>query len=577
MKKKFVSMALSLLMLLTAVSTAACGEDTDEDTLGLNDNVAEAMTLSIWGIKGEGTTDEAVAAVEAAMSKITQTQFNTAIELNLYDEDEYKDALVEKMDTIQAQIDAEKAEAAARKKAEKEAKKRGEEITKAETTETAADTAEQTTFDEYGLPTTLYPEVKDNQLDIFLITDYDMLTELNEKGVLSSLDEQISGSSKLIKQYIHPTIISAGKIGGKTVAIPNQQLVGEYTYMLVNKELFDKYYWDIDKVSTLEDVYDFILDVKREEPEYQPLVGDISPININYFSLNGQKTVFGNMLGADKVAGDSFEPMFLFGSTNWKKYIRLYKKLDIKGCIPTEEYTEFTPETKFGVGIMKGTEVDLAKYADNYYAVVLQVPQGTTENIYNGMFAISTYTKNLQRSMEIITYLNTEPALRNLFGYGIEGEHYTVGEDGVVDVISNDYNIKLEYTGNCFMAYVPEGQPADYWDIAKRHNIELVLSPYFQFELTEDMFDENMMKLYEQIVDFSEEFYNALDNAMTEDAVEDAIDYYWELCDDDEAGDGKYNGVLQLWVEPNPVAEKDGEEPPMTIGKLYKTWSTRRR
>ncbi len=570
-------MVLSLLMLLTAVSTAACGEDTDEDTLGLGDNVAEAMTLSIWGVKGEGTTDEAIAAVEAAMSKITQAQFNTAIELNLYDEDEYKDALVDKMDTIQAQIDAEKAEAAARKQAEKEAKKRGEEITKAETTETTADTAEQTTLDEYGLPTTLYPEVKDNQLDIFLITDYDMLTELNEKGVLSSLDEQISGSSKLIKQYIHPTIISAGKIGGKTVAIPNQQLVGEYTYMLVNKELFDKYYWDIDNVSTLEDVYDFILDVKREEPEYQPLVGDVSPMNINYFSLNGQKTVFGNMLGVDKVSGDSFEPMFLFSSTNWKKYIRLYKKLDIKGCIPTEEYTEFTPETKFGIGIMKGTEVDLAKYADNYHAVVLQVPQGTTENIYNGMFAVSTYTKNLQRSMEVLTYLNTESSLRNLFGYGIEGVHYTVGEDDVVDVISEDYNMKLEYTGNCFMAYVPEGQPADYWDIAKRHNTTLVLSPYFQFKITEDMFDEDMMELYRQIVDFSEEFYTVLDNAMTEDAVEDAIDYYWELCDDDEAGDGKYNGALKLWVEPSPLAEKDGEEPPMTIGKLYKNWATKRR
>ncbi len=571
-------MALSLLMLLTAVTTAACGKDEEENTLSLENETAKAMTLSIWGIKGEGTTDEAIEAVEKAMSKITQVQFNTAIELNLYDEDEYEEALIEKMDAIQAEIDAKKAEEEARKQAEKEARKQGkvDGLNKAETTETTAETEEETALDEYGLPTTLYPEVEDSQLDIFLITDYEMLKTLNEKKVLSSLDEQLSGSSKIMKQYIHPTIISAGRVGGKTVAIPNQQLVGEYTYMLVNKELFDKYYWDIDKVSVLEDVYDFILDVKREEPEYQPLVGDISPININYFSLNGERTVFGNMLSADMVSGDDFAPVFLFSSTNWKKYIRLYKKFERNGCIPTEEYTEFTPDTKFGVGIMKGTEVDLEPYAEDYHTIVLQVPQGTCDNIYNGMFAVSTYTKSLERSMEIITYLNTRTDLRNLFAYGIEGEHYTVNDEGVVDMISDEYNMKLEYTGNCFMAYVPEGKPANYWDVAKKHNVDLVLSPYFQFEITEDMFDENMKEAYEVIIEFSEEFYDALDKAVTDDEVEKTIDYYWEICDEDEKGDHIYDGVLSLWVEPTPLAE-EGEDPPMTMGKLYKSWFNKKK
>ncbi len=572
MKKRFVSMALSLLMLLTAIATAACGEDSAEDTLALEGDDAKAMTISIWGIKGEGTTDEAVAAVEAVMSKITQAQFNTAIELNLYDESEYEDALIGRMDAIQAQIDAEKAEAAARKQAEKEAKKRGEEIAKPETTETVADTAEETVLDEYGLPTTFYPEVEDDQLDIFLVTDYDMLFELNEKNVLSSLDEQISGPCKILKQYIHPTIVSAGKIGNKTVCIPNQQLVGDYTYMLVNKELFDKYYWDIDNVSTLADVYDFIVDVKREEPEYQPLVGDISPINVNYFSLNGERTVFGNMMGVDKVYGDACEPMFLFGSTSWKQHIRLSKKLERAGCLPTEQYSTFTPETKFGVGILKGTEVDLAAYEEDYHAIVLQGPQGTVDNIYNGMFAVSVYTKNLARSMEVLTYLNTETDLRNLFGYGIEGVHYTVSEDGVIDVISNDYNMKIEYTGNCFMAYAPEGEPADYWEIAKRHNVDLVLSPFFQLKITEDMFDEESMALYNEIRAFSEEFYTALDNATNADEVEKCIDYYWELCDDDEADDGKYNGRLKLWIDQAPRPAKGQTKAPMTAGKIYKDW-----
>ncbi len=563
-------MALSLLMLFTAVVTASCNkEDDTNDTLAVDGNSSNAMTVSLWGIKGEGTTDEAIAAVEDAMSKITKVQFNTAIDLVLYEEDEYFDAITERMDEIQAAKDAKIAEAEARKKAEKEARKKGETLAPIETeaaTE-AVDTEDETVLDQYGIPTTLYPPVKDDQIDIFLITDYEMLCYMQEKGVLSVLDEQLSGSSKLLKQYIHPTLISAGKLNKKTVAIPNQQLVGEYTYMLLNKELLDKYSYDIDNIATLQDAYYFIRDVAAYEPEYQPLVGDTSPININYFSVDGQKTLVGNMVGADKVSGDDFQPRSLFEVTNWLRWIKLYMNLKNYNCIGGET---FTSEDKFGVGIMKGLEADLADYEENYYSVVLQVPQCNEENAYNGMFAVSTYTKDLARSMEIITYLNTRSDLRNLFGYGIEGVHYTVDEEGIVTKISDDYNMKLEYTGNCFLAYIPEGQSADYWEAAKAHNVDLVLSPFIHFEITEELLEENnLTELYEYVVEFSNEFYAALETATTEEAVAEVIDYYWELCEEDEK--------IILWTNDKPAPLNEGEAPPMTIRKYYDTWFSKNR
>ncbi len=557
-------MALSLLMLFTAIATAACGEkEKGDDTLTLDGDNGSAMTLSIWGIKGEGTTDEAIAQVEAAMSKITQTQFNTAIDLVLYEEDEYYDAITAKMDEIQADIDEKEAAEAERKKAEREARKKGETLaeTVPEETEETGPVIDETVLDEYGLPTTLYPPVKDDQLDIFLVTDYEMLRTMYDREALSLLDEYLTGEAKLLKQYIHPTLIEAGKINGTTVAIPNQQIVGEYTYMLVNKGLLDKYSYNIDNIATLQDAYYFIRDVAAYEPEYQAFVGDTTPININYFSPNGQKTVVGNMLNADKKYGDTFEPRFLFGVTNWSRWIKLYKNLENYNCIGSET---FTADDKFGVGIMKGTAADLADYNENYYAVVLQSPQGTVENVYNGMFAVSTYTKNAARAMEVITYLNTKSDLRNLFGYGIEGVHYTVDSDGVVKKLNGDYNMKLEYTGNCFLAYVPEGLPSNYWEIAKAHNIDLALSPYIQFEITDEIIEENnLTELYEYVVTFSNNFYDELANAKTEAAVEEVLDYYWELCEEDEK--------MSLWIDEYPMVE-DGEEPPMTMRMYYDQW-----
>ncbi len=559
MKKRIISLTLCLLMLAVAVFTAACDEESTDGTLTIDgSNDAPAMTISIWGIKGEGTTDEAIAEVEAAMSKLSQTQYNTAIELVLLEEAEYAEKLEEYMDGIQARKDAEKEAEAARKKAEKEAKAKGETLATEKAAESVEDTAEVTVLDEYNLPVTLYPEVEENQLDIFLVTDFEMLMQFNEKGVISQIDNQLNGESKLIKSYVHPSLISAAKIGGKTLAIINQQIVGDYTYMLVNKELLEKYYWDIDDIATLSDAYLFIRDVERDEPEYQPLVGDISPLNCNYFSPNGEKTIFGSMLASTAVYGDDFKPAIIFQSTYWRNYAKLYSNLKLNGCIGSET---FTAEDKFGVGILKGNAEDLEAYTDEYHVVTLQAPQGTTENLFNGMFAISTYTKSVDRSMEILTYLNTRAEFRNIFGYGIEGVHYKLDDEGRLTKISDDYNMKLEYTGNCFIAYAPNGETMEYWDMAKEHNQELVLSPYFRFEITEEDVD---MEYYEYMLGLANDFYAALDLCDEEDEAAAVIDEYWELYEEDEM-------VLE-WLNEQPLP--NGDVPAVkTLAKFYADWS----
>ena len=110
MKRRLTSAALALIMAATAVTAASCGQEDNLDSVG-EDKIANATTLNIWGIKGEGTTDEAIAAVEEAMSEITQAQFNTAIKLELYTEAEYDKMLEKRMDEIQEQLDKEEAEA----------------------------------------------------------------------------------------------------------------------------------------------------------------------------------------------------------------------------------------------------------------------------------------------------------------------------------------------------------------------------------------------------------------------------------------------------------------------------------
>lgn len=542
-------------MMLTAVTSASCGKTDDNmETVG-EDKISSATTLSIWGIKGEGTTDEAIARVEEAMSSITQSQFNTAIKLELYTEKEYDKMLEARMDAIQEQLDKEAAEAEAKKQAAKEAKKNNNGETTAEETteETTADTADETILDEYGLPETFYPAVEDSQLDIFLIPDYASFMKYSEKEVLSPLDESLSSSSKLLKSYIHPTLLSAGKINGTTYAIVNNHPVGEYTFLLLNKDLMDEYYYDPDDITTFTDALDFMLEVGRDT-SVKPFAGDISPIGINYFTEDGSESVVGNMLAPSAEFGTNGAPKNIASVKNWSNYIKAVKQLEENNYIGS---STIKPSDKFAVGIMKGSMADSEAYEDNYYVNILQYPQATTENVYTGMFAVSKYTKSVSRSMEIITYLNTRSDLRNLFAYGIEGVDYELDANGVVKKLSNDYNMKLEYTGNLYIAYPPEGSSPDVWEVAKAQNLEMVKSPYFGFILDYSKLDPAVVKAVKSI---SNDFYRELDNVSVEE-FDDWLDAYWDVIGGDE-------NVKALLAKEDADTE-DEYEP---LGKIYADW-----
>ena len=83
MKRKLSLLAVLIAMLSLVLFITACGGD---------ENVASATsiperTITIYAITGKTTTAEAVASVQAAMNKITESKFKTHVVLKLFDED----------------------------------------------------------------------------------------------------------------------------------------------------------------------------------------------------------------------------------------------------------------------------------------------------------------------------------------------------------------------------------------------------------------------------------------------------------------------------------------------------------
>ena len=116
---------------------------------------------------------------------------------------------------------------------------------------------------EFGITEIKYPDVKENQVDIFYLSGYDKYMEYYNKEYLSSLSEELSTSSKKLNTYISSSLLNGVQIEGGVYAIPNNVPIGEYTYMMIDKELFDMYYQKIDKVGSVLDLEVFLNDVKN--------------------------------------------------------------------------------------------------------------------------------------------------------------------------------------------------------------------------------------------------------------------------------------------------------------------------
>ncbi|MBQ2256016.1 MAG: hypothetical protein II330_04045 [Clostridia bacterium] len=396
---------------------------------------------------------------------------------------------------------------------------------------------ELTSYNEYEIAEIVYPELRKNQVDIIYLSGFDRYNEYIENEWIQSLDEEISGASRKLTDYISSTLLSGVQIDGSTYAIPNNVSIGEYTYMMIDKELLDKYYYTIDDVEDVLDTKHFLADIKKFEPDVVPLnatyeecmsmlvwywsltyeeqetnedeggedIGDIGtesgeedkePVKLYdyYFDKDGKTfSMFGTVYGgaANRNRG-SIRLQFsnLFTKTDYLDILRELKNFEWEGY-----YGEAAEGQLAAVDFVKGDSTfkkDMEKNGyctyngRTYYAIIAEYPEATENELYGNMFAVSAFSHfAVGRSMDIITYLNTNSTIRNLLQYGVEGKNYEISEPSegsVLTMLNNNYQMTLEKTGNVFMAHPGEGKRADAWEGAREQNNESLIDPLLGFD-----------------------------------------------------------------------------------------------
>lgn len=536
MKKRLTCLLLCLVMLLS-VFLASCAEETDEDVQDAIEEMAAKNTVSLtmWVVSEEKVDPAVASQVTKALSTMTESKYKARLYVNYLTKDEYYEKIMENIAAYDEYLTVNKIELDA--PVEYETDENGETILP-DATEVEVET------DATGMLRDKYPELIPNQVDIIYIGDVKgksgeaMFNELVENGSLEQLDETLGSSAKKLREYLSPTLLSAVQKNGKTYAIPNNNVIGQYTYMLMNKELADVIFSGYIRNGAIDNLYNgyvfsfldqiksttdsSVLPIDASYEECLELLAHYWTIDPDTYAVNGSDfSIFGTLyedLAAISRGSASFDVNSLFSDPAFvESYLKLnsyrlnaegreffrseknadtaYDQTAIKFL--TSDLTALTEviDTKTGETTLYYDDAD----GTRYYAVPVKYPSATSEDIYSNMFAVCSDSVDASRCMDIITFINTDVEARNLLQYGILDEHYELKERGVEGLASDEvslyavplkdkngkllYNMDIYATGNAFLAYLPASMNKNIWESGKIQNRSSLVDPLLGFEL----------------------------------------------------------------------------------------------
>ncbi len=501
MKKRILGFILAILVVLPTFMFMGCQEE--ESELVLVEDGPVPVTMTLYSITEGETTEEARQAVEDEINRITEYEFNTHIILRLFTADEYQ-KVVEK-DLAVAKKNYEPAE--------EETDAEGNVITAALTTskDTLATTKREVETDENGETKhrvviseekVAYPAENGTQVDIFLVNSLDNYNKFIANGDIQAMDAELLSTAALTKKYINPTLLNSVVTTTGTFGIPNNKLIGDYEYILLRKDLVDKYSYDPANLNTLTKLSTYIDDVKGEGVTPVLDTYGVSPMAI---SMTGEDSFFGSYVGYNPAQNTNAMPRNLLTNSSFQKEYSMIRTLKAAGTMVDGELTE---DVNAACILAKGSAAIPELYGDDYYVSVYKYPTATNENTFSSVYAVSTYTQSVTRCMQVINYMQTDSELANILRYGVKDEHYTYDEENdIVTVISDEYKMNPEYAGNMFLTYQNTDMTeeelalsADNWAMGKQQNLDAVASPYLSFSpiTTEVMFeDEDTMTEFE--------------------------------------------------------------------------------
>ncbi len=438
-----------------------------------------------------------VYAVSEAFNKITKSLYKVKVNLKYYTEDEYYAALE-----------------AAFLEFDKVGLPKLDEVG-----------AGETEVNEYGVPVLKYPAANAHATDIIYIGDYSKYVSYLDDGRLVSLTARLEDTVLPLVSKMNNNLLNAVQREGQIYALPNNHAIGEYVYLIADKELLSDY-GDLSG-STIYDTsfqtyLDYIYAKQAAGEDIYPIYSETGKVELDYahywsFDVDssehavvqkpgdfflfgdlagGKATIMGNNTGKTMLANDN-----VLTNLNYMKHLATKTYYENTG-----NYLTTDPEAKAAVRIVRGGYEMRAKYeAEGYQVLTMQYPQLTDEEACSSMFAVGVAKVDDFKSTQIITALNTNQELQNILLYGVVNENYvfeTTEVNGkeyqyVTPTENNLYKMDANRTGNQLLAYPDSPDKVLASVYGEEQNLQSVVYPTLSLDLDlkENKIDKDSIRI----------------------------------------------------------------------------------
>lgn len=284
------------------------------------------------------------------------------------------------------------------------------------------------------------------------------------KGAYLPIDDLLKNYGKDLTKLIPSSIWKSATINNKIYGVPTYKDSGNGVFFIFPKKLVDEAKFDYKNIKSFDDITPYLAYIKKHYPNYTP-----------YPICPGDTMLFDNM---DPIFADI--PVNIALNDSSCKVINPYNDPTVKAQIETlhKWYTAgyinkdaATATTYPKIRPLEGASgwpdaASIWSTEQGYECVVAErYPlYQTTSSIQGSMNAISKNSKHPEAAMKLLNLVNTDPEVKNLLDFGIEGVHYTKTGDTSIKVTSKNYQPGAYAIASFFGGmFTTDPAPKDEW------------------------------------------------------------------------------------------------------------------
>ncbi len=289
--------------------------------------------------------------------------------------------------------------------------------------------------------------------------------------------------------------IDACRVGGVLYGLPNNRDIATGRgCAAIATEYLDGIGYEFDheaeivyiSIDELNDIYAQLHEAYPDLEVYRPAstaMGQFSNVDAlggNYFGVlldNGAELTVENLFTSDFYR-EYCERIYMYNQSGYISQDAATDTTSVTELVKAGTLMSYTTGGKPGIKVQEtslcGRDMTIFQTMDN-------VLSSTAVSSFPWVIPITS--ADPEAAMTYLNELYTNEDLANLLGWGIEGEHYQIGEDGLatyadgVDATTSGWNHSMQWLmPNEFITYVWEGNDPDLWEQMEEFNNSAIVS-----------------------------------------------------------------------------------------------------